>query len=245
MNLFDDNDSGFDDFDDFGFDDSDSSSVNTDNSESLDDFSNSDDVLSGDDTVSGGAMASPDSGGLKKTAVIMIIIGVIVVIGVFCLARVILNKDKESKPQETPSTITSVATQEPVPQTTVNAQELMGGNKPQSNTGTNNNVGSNNIENYNDNYWISIDGKDQIVFSEPQEVKFHITDIKHYIAKAEGSDNYIVKSTLQGSISGYSGTFHLDVPYEKGVQLLVGQEFTAYITIGTWNGKTVIGEISY
>lgn len=245
MNLFDDNNSGFDDFDDFGFDDSDNNNVNDDNnSGSLDDFSNSDDMLSGDDTVSGDTLVNSDSGGLKKTAVIMIIIGVIVVIGVFCLARVILNKGKEPQPQETQSIVTSVTTQTPVQQTTVDAQELMGGNKTQSNADTNNNAGSN-IENYNDSYWININGKDQMVFSEPQEVKFHITDIKHYIAKAEGSDNYVVKSTLQGSLAGYSGTFHLDVPYEKGIQLQVGQEFTAYIKVGTWNGKTVIGEISY
>lgn len=266
MNLFDDDDNGFDDFDDFGFDDSNNGANNgSDNLESLDsfddssfddssndfdsssgDFSNSDDLLSGDDTALGNDLDS--QGGLKKTAVIMIIIGVIVVIGVFCLARVILKKDDVPQPQVTQSASTNAVTQPLVQQTTVNAQEIMGGNNTQSNAGSSDiavgNTGSS-IENYNDSYWISINGADQMVFSEPQEVEFRITDIKHYIAKAEGSDNYVVKSTLQGSLAGYSGTFHLDVPYEKGTLLQVGQQFTVYITVGTWNGKTVIGEINY
>lgn len=248
MNLFDDDDTGFNDFDDFDSDTQDSSdgfgSMSSDSSSGG--FSNSDDLVNADNTLSENDLDS--SGGLKKTAIIMIIIGVIVVIAVFCLARVILHKDSdktaENGVQTTQSTNVAVTTnavqqtQQDVAQTTVNAQEIMGDT-------TQNNSSSKSSGSYNDSYWTMLNGEDQITFSEPQEVKFHITGINHYIAKADGSDNYIVKSTLQGSLAGYSGTFHLDVPYEKGVQLQVGQEFTVYITVGSMSGKTVIGEIKY
>lgn len=247
MNLFDDDDTGFNDFDDFDSDTQDSSDDfgNMSNDNSSDGFSNSDDIVNADNTLSGNDLDS--SGGLKKTAVIMIIIGVIVVIAVFCLARVILHKgnDKtaENGVQTTQSAgvavTTNVAQQtQEVAQTTVNAQEIMG-------DATQNNSNSKSSGSYNDSYWTMLNGEDQITFSEPQEVQFHITGINHYIAKADGSDNYIVKSTLQGSLAGYSGTFHLDIPYEKGIQLQVGQEFTVYITVGSMSGKTVIGEIEY
>lgn len=255
MNLFDDDNDTFGDFDDFDSDTSDNGdgteSFGTNNgfdndTSTLDGFSNSDELLNNNDNEN-----LDGSGGIKKTAVIMIIVGVIFVIGVFCLSRVLLNKDKgkTSVSNETSSNIivdnnenSLAVNSENVPKATVNAQEVMGGNTPQTKPATNTN---DSIQNYNDSYWTGINGQDQIAFSEPQEVQFHITDIKHYIAKADGSDNYIVKSTLQGSIAGYSGTFHLDVPYAKGTLLQVGQEFTVYITVGTWNGKTVIGEIKY
>lgn len=248
MNLFDDDDTGLNDFDDFDSDTQDSSDgfggMSSDNSS--DDFSNSDDIINADNTLSENDLDS--SGGLKKTAVIMIIIGVIVVIAVFCLARVILHKDNNktagNSVQTTQSTNVAVTTnavqqtQQEVAQTTVNAQEIMGDT-------TQNNPSSKSGGSYNDSYWTMLNGEDQIEFSEPQAVQFHITAINHYIAKADGSDNYIVKSTLQGSLAGYSGTFHLDIPYEKGIQLQVGQEFTVYITVGSMSGKTVIGEIKY
>lgn len=251
MNLFDDD--GFNEFDsfdgpndqgDFGFDDSsgagDFGSDNDFNSDSgfdnnNQDFSNSDDVLN----TGGNPDGNENAGSIKKTAIIMIAVGIVVVIGVLSLARVVINKDKQTATKQ--NTGTNVSTQVPVQQTTVNAQELMGNNnqsKPVQNNSTNQSSGDS-------NYWININGQDQMVFGEPIAVQFHITGIKHYIANAEGSDNYVVKSTLSGSLAGYSGTFQLDVPYDKGTLLQVGQEFTVYITVGSWNGKTVIGEIKY
>lgn len=260
LNLFDNDDDGFDDafgsddFGDGGFDNSDfdggfndtnSQSNNNMNGVNNGGFNNSDDMLNGDDS----SMDIEGSGNLKKTAIIMAVVGVVIVIGVFCLARVILNKDNKDPTEQSNTTVTEQATQPVVQQTTVNADELMGSNSSTSNNAVDNtNVSDNNgtgIKNFNDDYWISINGADQIAFSEPQEVKFHITEINHYIAQADGSDNYVIKSTLRGSISGYGGSFYLDVPYDKGTLLQVGQEFTVYITTGTWNGKTVIGEIKY
>lgn len=252
MNLFDDNDFGsFDGFDgddnqgDFGFDSSDNGVGNDSNGgfgnsdfdDNSQDFSNSDELLNTGENTDG----SGNSGSIKKTAIIMIAVGIVVIIGVLCLARAVLNKDKPNS--TVTNTGTSVSTQAPVQQTTVNAQELMGGNNTQTKPVQSN---SNNVsQSYDNNYWINIDGADQIVFGETTAVQFHITDIKHYIANVEGSDNYVVKSTLKGSLAGYSGTFQLDIPYAKGTLLQVGQEFTAYITVGSWNGKTVIGEIKY
>ena len=184
-----------------------------------------------------------DSGNLKKTAIIAVIVGVVVIIGGLLLANAF--KNNKEKPDENGVTIVEQPeesnngpTQLPPSQ---NANDIMqSGNEPSSNTTVY--VEPTNKE--TDDSWTVIDDKQEIVFNgEYKELMFFITGIEHRAKLVDNS--LIVKTVLTGSLSGMSGTYELDVPYHKGVKLLVGQEFNVKVLIGSFNGKTVVGDIKY
>lgn len=77
---------------------------------------------------------------------------------------------------------------------------------------------------------------------EYKELTFVVLEIHHYARKT--SDSTLgLKTTITGSLSGLSGTYEMDIPYNKGIKLRVGTEFTVKVQIGEYNGKTVVGEI--
>lgn len=97
---------------------------------------------------------------------------------------------------------------------------------------------------YKSSGYIEIDGNDKIELNGAMsELQFTITGIKHY-AKNNGNE-LRVKTVLTGALSGYSGSYDLEVPYSKGISLKVGDAFTVYCRLGTFNNKVVIEEISY
>jgi hypothetical protein len=185
-----------------------------------------------------------DSNSLKKTAILAVIIGIVVIFGVIGVATLVKNKDKE-KPNENGITIVEQPveqqkgpTQQAPVQVQQNADDIMqSGNEPVSNTTVN-------VDKDRADGWIVIDDKQEVVFNaEYKDLMFFITGIEH---RAKMSDNSIlVKTVLTGSLSGMSGTYEMEVPYHKGVKLLVGQEFTVKVLIGSFNGKTVVGDIKY
>lgn len=94
--------------------------------------------------------------------------------------------------------------------------------------------------------WISITGEDNITFSESAiPSNFTITAIKHYAKVVDSNKNLKVKTLLTGTLDGFTGTYELEVPYSKGCQLKVGQNFSVDVEVGSYNGKTVIGNIHY
>ena len=77
------------------------------------------------------------------------------------------------------------------------------------------------------------------------ELTFTITDIKHYVRTVDVNKNLSVKTSIIGSISGLSGTYVIDVPYEKGRLLQVGNSFTVQVKMASYKGRTVVDEIKY
>ena len=182
---------------------------------------------------------------LKKTAIVFAIIGVIIIIAVIIGASFIGKKNK-TKEEVTDSGVTIVeqpqqqvqVQQQPIQQqVSVNADDIMqSGNEPESNTTVN--------VSKNSSPWTVIDSEQKIEFnSEYRELMFYITGIEHR-AKMEGN-SIIVKTVLTGSLSGMSGTYEMDIPYNKGSQLREGQEFKVNVLLGSFNGKTVVGDIKY
>lgn len=157
-----------------------------------------------------------DNKGIKRSSIILIIVGIIV-IGLVLLS-VRIQKSISSKPK-------------------VNNQPSIQSNKDNSNTSNSSNVTTNN--------WIEFNGSNDISFESgliPTE--FEVTDIKHYVLKA--SDNNIsLKTILKGSLKGYTGEYELEIPYSKGSKLKVGNSFSVSIEIGSYNNKVVIGDIRY
>lgn len=181
---------------------------------------------------------------LKKTAIIAAIAGVVIILVVILGAGLLKKKDKQEEVSSHGVTIveqqqTVQQVQQPTQQVQVqpNADSIMqSGNEPESNKTVD--------VNKKDGGWTVIDGNQTIEFnSEYRELMFYITGIEHR-AKVEGN-SVVVKTVLTGSLSGMSGTYEMDVPYNKGSQLTEGQEFRVYVLLGNFNGKTVVGDIKY
>ena len=94
--------------------------------------------------------------------------------------------------------------------------------------------------------WTEIEDDAQIAYNNSySELTFTITGIKHYARSVDVNNNLVIKTTLTGSISGLSGTYSLDIPYNKGTKLVVGNQFTVQVLLGQYNGKTVVCDIVY
>lgn len=209
-----------------------------------------DDAFSGAFDNAGGQSQQADTtfqddqsaGDTKKKALIFAGVGivlVIVVIGVATLINAKLNKSNGTSTAQSTTTTTTNSninvdnvmstgnTQQPVQQPTT---------PQQSSTVV---VG----DTFN---WTEIDENAQITYNNSySELTFTVTGIKHYARSVDVNNNLVVKTTLTGSISGLSGTYSLDIPYNKGTKLVVGNQFTVQVLLGQYNGKIVVCDIVY
>lgn len=221
-------DFGFGDDFDSGFGDSDdmfSSAEQSDGSQS-NEFGDS---LSNFDSQASDVQA--DQSKTKKQSIIFILVGVVVLIAVFIVAGAVNKKAKSSNSNSNK-----------------NVDSIM--NEGNSNAGySNKNTNSQNIVTNQSNTgfnWKTITNKEEVQFNnEYSDMIFTVTNIEHKARAVDTNSNLVVITTIQGSISGLSGTYEIDIPYNKGVKLVVGNSFTVHVQLGTYNGKTVVGEIQY
>lgn len=237
----DDFDSGFGDGG-FGDDDifSDTSQSNSNqNNKFTDSVNNFDNQNQFQDTVA-------EQQGTKKQSIVLIIVGIVALVIVLIVASVISNRasKKDTTTVQNNTNTTQVVQQD----NNVNVDDIVNdGNNSQSQqnqTSNQQNVITNKVD--DDFTWTLITDNEQVQFnSEYSDMTFTITSIEHKARAVDTNNNLVVITTLQGSISGLSGTYELDIPYNKGVKLVVGNSFTVHVQLGTYNGKTVVGEIQY
>lgn len=166
--------------------------------------------------------AGGDKKSLVKTAVIMVVVGIVIIAGGIVLSKILgaaansMGKEKQ----------------------VVNQIEV---NTPQNNTGVNNNQTADN------NGWISFNNTDgDIEISSEMTTTFTITSINHFVKITDGTGNNIaVKTIVTGNISGFIGTYEMELPYDKGIKVKNGMTFTVTVNYGEYNGKVVIGSIKY
>lgn len=99
-----------------------------------------------------------------------------------------------------------------------------------------------------DDSWIKFQSnQDAVVYqSDYVAATFTVTKINHFVNVSDADTDYIqIKSTLSGQIQGLPGTYDIDVPYNLGSKVQVGQQFDVQVLYGTYNGRTVVGEIRY
>lgn len=99
-----------------------------------------------------------------------------------------------------------------------------------------------------DDDWIKFQSnQDAVVYqSDYVAATFTVTKINHFVNVSDADTDYIqIKSTLSGQIQGLPGTYDIDVPYNLGSKVQVGQSFDVQVLYGTYNGRTVVGEIRY
>jgi hypothetical protein len=252
-------DSGFDDDDssNFGFDDSPSGGSGFDNSFNQgqnDGFSQNTSDASGDNGAFGEFFPDEgnqqdqddDNGGLaKKQSAILIVVGVIGVILVIAIAAMIANKAGKSKSETEDTNVSTQVTTG----SNQNVDNIMGSGNTNSNSNQSSTTSQSTvITNTKDSNftWSEITNSENITFAESySEMTFTVTQIQHKARVVYTNGNLVVKTTLLGSISGLPGTYELDVPYNKGVRLSLGDMFTVHVQLGNYNGKTVVGEVSY
>lgn len=243
-----DNSNGFgDDFDsgfgDGGFGDEDAFSNTPQQQTDDNQFSNS--VNSFDNQNVNQQDMSAEQQGLKKQSLIFIAVGIVAIILVFIIAGAINGRSK--KEDSVQQVDTSVA-QNNQQNNNVNVDDIMNNsNNSQSQDSqatTKQNIITNKVD--NDFTWTLITNNENIQFNDNySDMTFTVTSIEHKARAVDTNNNLVVITTLQGSISGLSGTYELDIPYNKGVKLVVGNSFTVHVQLGTYNDKTVVGEIQY
>jgi len=65
---------------------------------------------------------------------------------------------------------------------------------------------------------------------------FTVTAVKHYV-KVMLNDELVMKTVAQGSLSGFGGTYSIELPYRE---LKVGDKFSLPVKVGEYKGKSVI-----
>lgn len=168
---------------------------------------------------------------VTKTAIIAIIIGIVVLVVILIIAGAV-SKSKDNKDNTNSQSNNSVAHSNNSGSTTNGTDNTTG------------NVGaiSGGIATADD--WIKITSNEDVDFSdEYKTLTFMITSVEHFAKRVDAKGDMMIKTKLSGSLSGLSGTYSLDVPYEKGIKLSVGDEFAVKVLIGNYNGKSVIGDI--
>lgn len=81
-------------------------------------------------------------------------------------------------------------------------------------------------------------------FDREVEGTFSVTKVTSYASVAESSEIQL-KTVAKGSISGLDGTYEIELPYEKGCQLLTGDKFSVKCRVKEVKGKLLVGSISY
>ena len=157
--------------------------------------------------------------GLKKNTIIVIIAGLIIII-----AALMIWKKASASGQK------SVYTQ--------SADEV----SQESNYQQSNNIAESNVSN-SSSEWTTLSGDQTIDNIKEVESQFTVTSIEH-LARKSGNEMQI-KTHLRGGLSGLTGVYDLDVPYEKGTKLKVGDVFTVTVEVGSYNDSTVVGVIRF
>ena len=236
---------GFDDdtLNDDGFGSSDFDTDSNFGSSDFDTGSSFDSSSGFEDSFNNNSELSENTGGnTKKTAIIAVAVGIIGVIAVVIIANIIANANKNSTEHDSAADNTSVVSEVVNTRPGQPVDDIMSSGHAKEEPS----IMHSEISNYKNYNWREINGNEQIDFgSEYKDMKFLITDIKHYAKIVDTNGNLVVKTTLTGGLSGLTGSYELDVPYSKGVKLVIGDEFAVKVQFGTYNGKKVVGEIRY
>ena len=155
---------------------------------------------------------------IVKQAVILVAIGVILIVVAISLRGFIKNfKLQPSEPKK--------------PQTTTS--------QPAQQSNTHGNTQNKSSE------WKAF-AKDEIEFnSEKVSCTFTITGIEHQVRVVSNVSELQVRTILTGNLSGFTGSYQIEVPYSKGCLLSIGKMFNVEVEVGSKDDFTVIGTISY
>lgn len=250
--------SGFDSFDSGDADPDGFSSANAQNnggaSISEDDLGNAFDNSLEDnhDTPESGN----EHGGLKKQAIIMVVVGVVALLLVIAIASAVGRHSSNNTVNPNNDGVNNNVVAQ-TPDNSANTRVDISDNNDYSssnNNSTNNNDASTSNDENSVKYvqdenmfnWVEITNNENVQIEDNySDMTFTVTGLKFYARSVDTNNNLVIKCVVSGSVSGLSGTYTLDVPYNKGVRLVVGNSFTVHVQLGTYNGKTVVCDMKY
>ena len=199
-----------------------------------------------------------------KVAQMIIALGVIIIVAALIVYRIIQEPKTSSDSSQQNVLVQQAQNEQAVgtngtnnvqvqPQTSTNNQVNQSSGQVNNQLGTQGNTyitpGQTDIgqDSQNDG-WIKFQSNQDAVVYQPDYVAstFTVTKVSHYVNVSDADTDYIqIKSTLSGQIQGLPGTYDIDVPYNLGSKVQVGQSFDVQVLYGTYNGRTVVGEIRY
>lgn len=198
-----------------------------------------------------------------KVAQMIIVLGVIIIVAALVVYRIIQGpKTRPNTDSSQQNVLVQQAQSEQAvgtnnvqvqPQTSTDNQVNQSSGQVNNQLGTQGNTyttpGQTDInQGSQDDGWIKFQSnQDAVVYqSDYVAATFTVTKINHFVNVSDADTDYIqIKSTLSGQIQGLPGTYDIDVPYNLGSKVQVGQSFDVQVLYGTYNGRTVVGEIRY
>lgn len=195
--------------------------------------------------------------GLKKNSLVIIIVGVILVIAVIFIASKVIKHNDSGEQANAQNEQTDIDTETYDNDEYSNEDEYYDdtnsddvNNDYESDDDVNDNA-QNNQTIYENSYdeglkWVEVSNSENIEFKkELVSAKFTVTNIKHLARAVDTNNNLVIETRILGGISGLSGTYELYVPYDRGSKLNIGDVFDIKYQLGSYNGKTVVGDIQY
>ncbi|MBO5387765.1 MAG: hypothetical protein J6A59_06430 [Lachnospiraceae bacterium] len=224
--------------DDFSLDGFGSSNDGT---SSFDNQNNNDSMANwGTDSNTDDAISQTDSGKkeILKSSVIFIIAGILVLIIVAVLAGILKNKKESDTSSSNNYSGEAVITSDEY-NTTSDSYNTTSDNV---NTTNGNQYNSNSDNRKND--WQKFDSTNEIQFiSEPVNLSFTVTKVENYVKFVNDSNDMMVKTIATGALDGYTGTYEVELPYDKGSLLQPGAKLLVNVQVGEYKGMSVVGEL--
>ena len=94
------------------------------------------------------------------------------------------------------------------------------------------------------NNWNKFEKTNEIVFNtEPVNLKFTVTKVENYVMNASQGHEIVVKTIATGALSGFAGSYEIELPYDKGSLLSPGAELMVSVQVGEYKGMSVVGEM--
>lgn len=201
-----------------------------------------------------------EHGGLKKQAIIMVVVGVVALLLVIAIASAVGRHSSSNNAADSSNNSVNNNVVAQTPDNSANTRVDISDNNDYSNSNNTNNNSTNNndaststdensvkyVQDENQFNWVEITNNEDVQIEDNySDMTFTVTGLKFYARSVDTNNNLVIKCVVSGSISGLSGTYTLDVPYNKGVRLVVGNSFTVHVQLGTYNGKTVVCDMKY
>lgn len=200
-----------------------------------------------------------EHGGLKKQAIIMVVVGVVALLLVIAIASAVGRHSSNNTVNPNNDGVNNNVVAQ-TPDNSANTRVDISDNSDYSSSNNTNNNSTNNndastsndensvkyVQDENMFNWVEITNNENVQIEDNySDMTFTVTGLKFYARSVDTNNNLVIKCVVSGSVSGLSGTYTLDVPYNKGVRLVVGNSFTVHVQLGTYNGKTVVCDMKY
>lgn len=93
--------------------------------------------------------------------------------------------------------------------------------------------------------WVWVEHDSEVKFSQPIEGVFTVTSIKLMSKVIESRKTLALKSIVTGSISGVSGTYDFEIPYNKALNLEVGTQLYITYRIGEKGSVQYVSDVEF